>query len=1039
MVFQHASRDATEALLRRIAEDVPLPTAVLLAPDWRVVYANRTCRSLPAVPADILGRPIGDIFDTDALTTAAAQVRDSGQPVSCQGVCLGTPPRWWDFDLHPLPDADGGITTVLVIARDVTAETVARREAEAATAALARQAEQMRLAIGAARMFFWDWDMTTDRVEWSDGLEDAMGMPPGAFGGTIAAFRALVYPDDLPRVEAALRRAIAGEAPYEIEFRMTRADGSVRWTLTRGTVQRDAAGVPVRMVGVDLDLTARRAVPTGIDPSSDGGSLRRFIETSPAGMALFDRDMRYLAVSQRYCDDTGLDPATVIGQSHYAVLPDQPERWRAVHQRCLAGATESHDDDLFVRANGQQQWCRWLIRPWHDARGNIGGLYLFQEDVTARKLAEMALQRQERSYRLALAGPPVVVFEQDRDLRYTWIDNPQLGYQADAVIGLTDVDLFEDPDDAAAIVALKRGVLDSGVRARTEVRVRDKGVDHYYDLTVEPVRDETGAVTAVTCAAIETTEIRGMAAALARSEARLRAVLQQIPAAVAIMEPPDGTVVLRNLYAERLFGPPLPGGDPAQPRLVAFHRDGRPYLKHENPGRRALYQGETVVAEPVLHCRIDGTMVELEISAAPVRDPDGSIVAAAIVTNDLTERNQAARALARSHADLERRVADRTRALSEAAHELALEMRRREQVQATLLQVQKLEALGQMTSGIAHDFRNLLAAIGGSFELLRKRLADPRAVSLIELGEQAVSRADRLTGQMLAFARRQTPAPERVQPADLLAGLLDFIRHSVGGRIWCEVAVAPDTWPILVDTGQLEVALLNLAVNARDAMPDGGSVRIEAANLPAGHPDIHRFGLVPADHVVIEVRDTGTGMAEEVVRRATEPFFTTKEVGKGTGLGLAMVDDFARRSGGRLRIDSRPGAGTIIAILLPRAEEAELVRHGGAVIALADPDEAARGRRAGHLRALGYSVMEAGAAEAALTLAASVEPLDLVIVAAGLADADGVPLADRLRGDHPQLPQVELPAGEAPPRDTDVLIRRVARALGRLPDATPPA
>jgi PAS domain S-box-containing protein len=791
----------------------------------------------------------------------------------------------------------------------------------------------------------------------------------------------------------------------------------------------------------------------------DGNLLRRFVETSPAAMAMFDRDMRYIAHSKRFPTEFRLPYDDLVGLSQYDVFPGSAERYGAVHRRCLAGATESAEEQRFPRVDGGIDWMRWEMRPWHDNSGAIGGVILFVENITARKSAELALRRNEQRYRMALRGSAVTVFEHDLDLRYTWIDNPVFDRTAEDIIGRTDADIFEDAGDAAVTMALKRQVIELGVGQRQEVQVRHKGVARTFDLTIEPLRDDTDAIIGATCAAVETTGRRRMEAALADSEARLRAVLEQIPVAVAIFTP-DDRLDLVSRHTDTTLGPPDAGrpANPAVTRLTAEHPDGRPYARNEYPWWRALHQGEIIVAEPLLHRRGDGTLIDLEIYAAPVRDVDGRTIAAVTAALDVSDRKRAAQALADSHARLEARVVDRTQALSEAAHELAAEMRRREQAQAALLQSQKLDALGQMTGGIAHDFRNVLAAVAGSYGLLRRKTSDPGLLRTIGIGEKAVERADRLINQLLAFARRQALRPERLDLTAVLPGVRDFARHTIGPGIVCEVAVEPDVWPILADAGQLEVALLNLVVNARDAMPQGGTIRITARNLPSGA--VRALRLPPRDYLAIAVTDTGTGMRPEVAAAAVQPFFTTKDGDKGTGLGLAMVDDFARRSGGGVRIDSEPGAGTTVQIILPRAgadseapedaalPEPEASAHGNAVILFVEDDEQLRGVTAQYLRSLGYSVVEAGSAEAAYALVHTVRSLDLVITDVVMPGADGVQLATRLMQERPGL-KLLLITGQ--PDDVEaagytvlrkpfragVLARAILEQLGRIGSRQP--
>ncbi|WP_210528139.1 PAS domain S-box protein [Rubellimicrobium arenae] len=375
------------------------------------------------------------------------------------------------------------------------------------------------------------------------------------------------------------------------------------------------------------------------------------------------------------------------------------------------------------------------------------------------------------------------------------------------------------------------------------------------------------------------------------------------------------------------------------------------------------------------------------------------------------------------NAELEQRVEDRTQALARAAADLQVEMKQREEAQAALAQSQKLEALGQLVGGVAHDFNNMLAAITGSYALIDRRVEDPAVREIVEHGRKAADRAAELVRHLLAFARREELRPKVVDPSGLLTDVADLLSHAAGPTIACTIETEADTWPVLVDRHRLEVALLNLVVNARDAMPEGGRLTIRAHRLaPEGrHPQ------VPAgDFSVISVADTGVGMPPHVLARAVEPFFTTKAVGKGTGLGLAMVHGFVEQSGGAMLIDSRPGEGTRISLVLPRAtgeiasedaaaEPLAAKPRSHAVLLVVDDDDQVRPVTGAHLRDLGYSVHEASSGDEAIRIAAAVPRLDLVVSDVVMPDMDGPSLAARLRAAHPSL-RIMFLTGHADPQ-----------------------
>ena len=371
-------------------------------------------------------------------------------------------------------------------------------------------------------------------------------------------------------------------------------------------------------------------------------------------------------------------------------------------------------------------------------------------------------------------------------------------------------------------------------------------------------------------------------------------------------------------------------------------------------------------------------------------------------------------ALERRCQGLSLRLAEQTRILAEAAQELNAEILRREAAQVALLQAQKVEALGFLTSGVTHDFNTMLQAILFSYDMLAMDNDNPRHRLAIDHGRRAVQHGMALTRRLLTFIRRDEQKPEIFSPVQLLAEFKELIRQMLKEDITCEIGADDGVWPVAVDRHELETVLLNLAVNARDAMPEGGRLLIEARNSPQF--EIKSANLAPGDHVVFSMRDTGTGMSPEVLSRATEIFFTTKDAGHGTGLGLAMASGFATRYGGALRIESAVGQGTLVELFLPRAamkapEAVKVVHewHGGGVL-LADENEGSRTMAAQTLRRLGYQVIEAGNAKVALTLSYSVPAIDLAIASITLPDGGGICLADRLRIEQPNLPVLFLVA-----------------------------
>ena len=334
----------------------------------------------------------------------------------------------------------------------------------------------------------------------------------------------------------------------------------------------------------------------------------------------------------------------------------------------------------------------------------------------------------------------------------------------------------------------------------------------------------------------------------------------------------------------------------------------------------------------------------------------------------------------------------------------------RRQVEESLRQTQKLEVIGQLTGGVAHDFNNLLTAVVGNIELAALRTRDQSVLAILKGAGSAAERGAKLTGQLLAFARKQHLAPRVVSLNELVSSMGDLLLQTIGVTIRIETVLEKDLWAVMIDPTQLELVILNLAINSRDAMPNGGRLTVATKNI--GVSDRHRpTGLAERDYVAISVSDTGSGMTQEVAAKAFEPFFTTKPVGQGTGLGLSQVLGFAQQSGGEVRIDSYVGKGTTITIFLPRSgesltravDEAKPVRHDGkaATILVVDDDADVRELTVSALEAMNYRVLAAENGRVALDVLRQADTVDLAVIDLVIPIMNGRQLATRIRAADP--------------------------------------
>ena len=457
----------------------------------------------------------------------------------------------------------------------------------------------------------------------------------------------------------------------------------------------------------------------------------------------------------------------------------------------------------------------------------------------------------------------------------------------------------------------------------------------------------------------------------------------------------DGTVLYCNRCLAVMLGHPQERiiGQKLQSFTVA---EDRPRLDRllEDARRAGIRHEFMLVTAP-------GILLPVTVSLSLLRDDDGAVLLCGVLT-DL------------SHQKLH------LRELAHANSELLAEKAERERVEDALRQAQKMEAVGQLTGGLAHDFNNLLTGISGSLELLQMRVANGRTDGLdryVAMAQGAATRAAALTHRLLAFSRRQTLDPKPTDANHLVTGMAELLERTVGPAITMETALAAGLWPTLCDPHQLENALLNLCINARDAMPDGGRLTIGTANVCLDQSAVRDGQMAPGQYVALSVTDTGIGMTPDIVARAFDPFFTTKPIGEGTGLGLSMIYGFARQSGGQALIASVPGQGTTVRICLPRhsvAAEPErpdqdapslpTVRGAHETVLLIDDEPAVRMLMADVLGELGYGTLEAADGPAGLQIVNSAERIDLLITDVGLTGGlNGRQVADAARARRPGL------------------------------------
>ena len=563
----------------------------------------------------------------------------------------------------------------------------------------------------------------------------------------------------------------------------------------------------------------------------------------------------------------------------------------------------------------------------------------------------------------------------------TWNPGAQRikGYTAHEIIGQHFSRFYTEEDRKLGLPA--RAVQTAEREGKFEAegwRVRKDGSRFWAYIIIDPIRAPSGEIIGFAKITRDLTERKVAEQVLRQSEEQFRLLVQGVSDYAIYMLDTDGRVTNWNLGAQRIKG--------YAPDEIVGQHFSRFYTDEDRAAgvpEAALETAKKVgrVAREGWRGRKDGSRFWAHVIIDAIRDEGGDDIGYAKITRDITERKESQEKL-------------------EKAREFSL-------------QSQKLEAIGQLTGGIAHDFNNLLSAVLGSLELLRKRLPDdPRAVALLENAAQGAQRGTTLTKRMLAFARNYELKKEVTGVPELVRGMTELLQRSVGPSYSVETRFPLALKPVEVDANQLELALLNLSLNARDAMPDGGDIilsareeRIAAANRP---------GLEAGQYIRISVIDTGDGMDEETLRRAAEPFFTTKGVGKGTGLGLSMVHGFAEQSGGHLILYSQKGSGTTAELWLPVAKtSAQPVAPAQVTppkmfrpltVLAVDDDALVLMNTVATLEDLGHTVFEAYSAKEALEILRGEDSVDLIVADHAMPKMTGTELAKVVRSEWPDIP-----------------------------------
>jgi PAS domain S-box-containing protein len=778
------------------------------------------------------------------------------------------------------------------------------------------------------------------------------------------------------------------------------------------------------------------SAPAPTPPLQPGGgfdfsTIVAIADELPVMVGFLDASERFGFVNKPLADWLERPRSEILGQSFRDVIGEEAYATRApliaaamAGERKWFAATFPHErrGELALQTN---------YIPWKDTAGRVGGVLCIVQDVTEQRVAERALRESEERFRRIANQAPVLMWVTRLDRTRDFVN----GAYVDFVGGDRDLARTLDwrerihPDDHDRIVAESIAGEASRETFTLEGRYRrGDGEYRWLKSTSSPRFGPDGELAGFIGAATDITvakqaeldlkrQVEERTAELARREAQFRAVFEAALEVMVLLEP-DGTVLAVNNRRESWRDP---NPDNAIGKKLWDAPTMRNYPQHQavmKEGIAKAARGEIFTTE--VRMEREGTPTAyLDVSVQPVKDDDGKIIYLLFEARDITELKAA---------------------------------------QEQLRQSQKMEALGQLTGGIAHDFNNLLTVVVGGLDLLAKRVEDEKLNRYASNALTAAERGARLTGQLLAFSRVQRLEVRATNIAPLIQNMRPLLKNVLGPGIEKRYDLDEEMMPVLADPTQVEVAVLNLAINARDAMPGGGVLSFATRQVEvSGDPE-----LEDGRYIELCISDTGVGMPEEVRERAFEPFFTTKEVGKGTGLGLSMVYGMARQSGGIARIDSEPGKGTAVSLYFREAppvreqasrrdtDESDGAQEaGGATILVIDDDPDVRAFIGESLAEQGYNVFQANDGRSGLSAYAAEQP-DLVVLDFIMPGLSGADVASRILSKQPdqailfvsgysETDSIRRIAPNAPlltkPFRAEALARAVRGALARVEQA----
>jgi PAS domain S-box-containing protein len=772
-------------------------------------------------------------------------------------------------------------------------------------------------------------------------------------------FLSLAHPEDREADEVHFRDALASDRDrFQLERRFLHRDGRVVWIALTTAIVRDERGAALYTLAQMEDITDRKRAEHELRERE--ALLRGAFDDAPIGMALTALDGQWVRVNQALCEIVGYSESELLATTFQAIThPDDLPRSLELYRQLLAGErTRYQFEKRYVHRLGHDVWVSVTVALLLDEQGRPRHQLVQIQDVTERVVAAQALRAREERFRALTENTTelVSVLGSDGSIRYASPSYARLlGYEPAEMVGLDPFTLVHPDDVASCTTSFGRVLEQDGASLTLLFRVRSRdGEYHWLELSGRNLLGHP-AIAGIVCTGRDVTERQQAEELRQRQTETLRVVFDHIPAMVSFTNA-AGELAFVNGEWTRVTGWTL-----EEVRDVDFLAELYPDLE-ERTRARDFMRAATGSPDDFRMRTRDGRTIETTL--AYIALSDGSVIG---FGQDVTDRHH---------------------------------------LEAQLRQAQKMEAVGRLAGGVAHDFNNLLTVIQtNAFFLLEDiESSDPRRQDVLQI-RAAGERAAGLTRQLLAYSRQQLLQPRVVDVNRKVENVVAMLRRVIGEDIILETDLSPTVWPVFADPGQLEQVLMNLAVNARDAMPGGGTLRLRTAavKIDAAGARAHP-GLVPGQYTSLVVEDTGVGISPDVLPQIFEPFFTTKGTGMGTGLGLSTVYGIVRQSEGHIHVESAPGKGSRFTVLLPGHVEAGGEASNTAVatpprgserILLVEDELPVRTAVRRMLERLGYKVLEAASgAEALGILDTSLKRIDLVLTDVVMPDVDGRVLAE---------------------------------------------